>query len=95
MPRLYKFAFLGFLGYALVTATPAQQAEIGRGVVAIKDAALDACTRSDSPCTLAVGYAMTVVSGVLSDEPAPWMDEARNRPAPVPQSATVRTPAQP
>jgi hypothetical protein len=94
MPRLYKFALFGFLAYAMVTATPAQQAEIGRGVVAIKDAAFGACTRSDSPCTLAVEYAMTVVSGAMSNEPAPWMDDSRKEPVSIPQSVTVRTPAQ-
>ena len=90
MPRLYKIVLTGFFAYAVVTATPAQQAEIGRGLLAIKDAALDACTRNGSPCTRAVDYAMTFVSGAMSDQPAPWMDDASKRSAPVSPSPTVQ-----
>jgi hypothetical protein len=87
MPRLYKFALIGFFAYAVVTATPAQQTEIGHGLVAIKDAAIDACTRKDSLCTRAVDWGWSALSSTLSDDPAPWMDERSKRvepPAPAP-----------
>ncbi len=86
MPRLYKFALLGFAAYALVTASPAQQSEIGQGLLAIKDAAFDACTIEGRLCTSALDYAMTTLSGSLSDEPAPWMDEQGKRTQPPPSS---------
>ncbi len=79
MPRLYKIALLGFLGYALVTASPAQQSEIGQGLLAMKDAAVDACTRKESLCTRALDYAASAVTSALSDEPAPWMDDQSKR----------------
>ncbi len=84
MPRLYKFALIGFFAYALVTASPAQQTEIGQGLLAIKDAAIGACTREDALCTRAVNYALTVVTGALSDKPAPWLDEQSKRVTPPP-----------
>ena len=79
MPRLYKFALLGFVAYALVTASPAQQSDIGQGLLAIKDAAVDACTIEGRLCTRAINYAMTALSSALSDEPAPWMDDQSKR----------------
>lgn len=95
MPRLYKFAIFGFLAYAVVTATPAQQAEIGRGLLAMKNAAVEACTREESPCTLAIDYAVSTVSGAMSDKPAPWMDETQKRSSSISQSVTVQKPAHP
>ena len=79
MPRLYKFALLGFVAYALVTASPAQQSDIGQGLLAIKDAAVDACTIEGRLCTRAINHAMTALSSALSDEPAPWMDDQSKR----------------
>jgi hypothetical protein len=87
MPRLIKFAVTGFVVYAVVTASPAHQAEIGRGLLAIKDAAVDACTRENSPCTIAVTYAVSTLSGVMSDQPAPWMDNAQSRSSSTSQTA--------
>ena len=81
MPRLIKFALFGFLAYAVVTATPAQQAEIGQGVVAIKDAAVEACTREGSLCARVVNHAMGAVSGAMTDEPAPYFDDDPKREA--------------
>lgn len=82
MPRLIKFAIFGFLAYAVVTATPAQQAEIGQGVVAIKDAAIEACTREGSLCARVIAYVTGAVGNSLSDEPAPWLDDQAKRPMP-------------
>jgi len=87
MPRLYKFALLGFMAYALVTASPAQQSAIGQGLLAIKDAAVDACTVEGRLCTLAIDYALSAVGSALSDNPTPWMDEQSKRVEPPPQSA--------
>ncbi|MCU0732354.1 MAG: hypothetical protein MUE84_12320 [Hyphomonas sp.] len=96
MPRLYKLALTGFIAYALVTASPAQQAEIAQGVLAVKDAAVEACTRKDSLCTRAWDYAMSAISTGMSDGPAPWLDQTSTRPAPPStQSVTVRSPSQP
>ena len=86
MPRLYKFALIGFLAYAVVTATPDQQAEMGRGLLAIKNAAVEACTREGSVCAQALSHAAASVNGALSDEATPWMDE---------QSKRVQPPAPP
>jgi hypothetical protein len=86
MPRLYKFAIFGFLAYAVVTATPDQQAEMGRGLLAIKNAAVEACTRDGSLCSQALSYAAATISGAMSNDPAPWMDE---------QSKRVQPPASP
>jgi hypothetical protein len=94
MPRLYKLALAGFIAYAIITASPAQQAEMGQGVLAVKDAAVEACTRKDSPCARVLDYAKSAVNGVMSDGPAPWLDETQNR-TPVPtQSVTVQGPPQ-
>jgi hypothetical protein len=84
MPRLYKFALLGFIAYALVTASPAQQSEIGQGLLAIKDAAVDACTIEGRLCTRAIDYALSALSSTLSDDPAPWMDDQSKRTQPPP-----------
>jgi hypothetical protein len=89
MPRLYKFALLGFVAYALVTASPAQQSEIGQGLLAIKDAAVDACTIEGRLCTRLLEYVQTTLSSALSDEPAPWLDEQSKRAQP-PQTAPPR-----
>jgi hypothetical protein len=95
MPRLYKLALTGFIAYAVVTATPAQQAEMGQGVLAMKDAAVEACTRKDSPCARVLDYAKSAVNGVMSDGPAPWLDETQNQAAAPTQSITVPRPTQP
>lgn len=95
MPRLYKLALAGFIVYAVVTASPAQQAEMGQGVLAVKDAAVEACTRKDSPCTRVLDYARSAVSGVMSDGPVPWLDETQGRTSPPTQSVTVQGPPQP
>jgi len=79
MPRLYKFALLGFVSYALVTASPAQQSDIGQGLLAIKNAALDACTVEGRLCTRAIDSALSAFSSALSDDPAPWLDEQSKR----------------
>jgi hypothetical protein len=89
MPRLYKLALIGFLAYALVTASPAQQSEIGQGILAAKNAAVDACTIEGRLCTSILNYAWTTLSGALSNEPAPWMDEQSKRVQPPP----ARTPS--
>lgn len=86
MPRLYKCALLGFIAYALVTASPAQQSAIGQGLLAIKDAAIDACTIEDRLCTRAIDYALSAAGNALSDNPAPWMDDQSKRVEPPPQS---------
>lgn len=90
MPRLYKFALLGFVAYALVTASPAQQSEIGQGLLAIKDAAVDACTIEGRLCTRAVDYGLSALSSTLSDDPAPWMDDQSKRTPPPVQTAPPR-----
>ncbi len=90
MPRLYKFALLGFIAYALVTASPAQQSEIGQGLLAIKDAAVDACTIEGRLCTRAIDYALSVLNSALSDDPAPWMDEQSKRVQPPPPTLPSR-----
>jgi hypothetical protein len=79
MPRLIKFALFGFLAYAVVTATPERQAEIGRGVLAVKDAAIEACTRENSLCARVADHAMKAVSGALTDAPAPYFDDDPKR----------------
>ncbi|MBA4132598.1 MAG: hypothetical protein C0519_14385 [Hyphomicrobium sp.] len=90
MPRLYKFALLGFTAYALATASPAQQSEIGQGLLAIKDAAVDACTIEGRLCTRAIDYALSALNSTLSDDPAPWMDEQSKRVQPPPQTTPPR-----
>ena len=92
MPRLYKFALIGFLAYAVVTATPDQQAEMGRGVLAIKNAAVEACTREGSLCAKALSYAAATVNGAMSDEATPWMDEQSKRVQPPAPPARTQTP---
>ncbi len=82
MPRLIKFALFGFLAYAVVTATPAQQAEMGQGLVAIKDAAVEACTREGSLCARAIEFATGTLGKSLSDQPTPWLDDESKRTAP-------------
>lgn len=90
MPRLYKFALLGFIAYALATASPAQQSEVGQGLLAIKDAAVDACTVEGRLCTRAIDSALSALNSRLSDEPAPWMDEESKRVQPPPQTTSPR-----
>ncbi len=92
MPRLYKFAIIGFLAYAVVTATPDQQAEMGRGLVAIKNAAFEACTRDGSLCTQALSYAAATFTGGMSNEPAPWIDEQSKRVQPALPPARMQSP---
>lgn len=92
MPRLYKFALIAFFAYALVTATPAQQTEIGRGLLAIKDAALDACMVEGRLCTRALTSISHSVWGKLSDEPTPWLDHGGKPQAQRQQSSSVQSP---
>jgi hypothetical protein len=88
MPRLYKFVLFGFFAYAVVTASPDQQARMGAGLVAVKDAAIEACTRDGAPCTSALQYVGGAVTQTLRDEPAPWLDEQSKQSAPLSQSIT-------
>ena len=81
MRRLPKVLIFGFLGYAVVTATPDQQTRILDGIGAIRDAALEACQREDSLCARAIAYVGTAVGQSLSDAPKPWMDEESKKPA--------------
>ena len=84
MPRLFKFAILGFLTYAVVTATPAQQAEIARGGLAIKDAAVEACQRDGSFCVRAIEYLTSAFAGHMRETDAPWLDDQSKRTAHTP-----------
>jgi hypothetical protein len=92
MPRLYKFALIGFLAYAVVTATPDQQAEMGRGLLAIKNAAVEACTREGSICARAVSSVAATVAGAMSNEATPWMDEQSKRVQPPEPPARTQAP---
>lgn len=77
VPRLYKVLAVGFLGYAVAAATPEQQSRIVDGALAVKDAALDACVREDGLCARGLQSLGSAVGGLLSDGPAPWMDEGQ------------------
>jgi len=91
MPRLFKFAILGFLAYAVVTATPVQQAAIVDGGLAVKDAAIDACQREGSLCARAIDAVTSAVSGSMTETGAPWLDDQSKRGAsPPPASAESR-----
>lgn len=79
MPRLFKFAIFGFLTYAVLTATPAQQAEMVRGGLAIKDAAIEVCQREGSLCFRAFESLRSAISGPMQETAAPWLDDQANR----------------
>jgi len=80
MPRLFKLLIGGFLIYAIAAATPAQQADMMRGIEALAGAALAACPREDGLCRQGLGMLGAQVSGLLSDTPAPWLDDPAKRP---------------
>jgi hypothetical protein len=75
MRRLTKIAIAGFLGYAVATASPAQQSAIIGGTLAIKDAAVDACTRDGALCTGAISSLTSGFSSLFHDRGKRWMDE--------------------
>jgi hypothetical protein len=63
MFRLFNFAFIGLLAYAIVTATPAQQSEMLEGGIAMKEAVADACLREDGLCTSVIAHLKSAVDG--------------------------------
>lgn len=75
IPRLYKFALIGYLTYAVVTATPEQQSRMIDGGLAVAGAAFEACQREDGLCARAIASLTATVSQSLTEGPAPWMDE--------------------
>lgn len=64
MFRIIKILLLFLSAYAIVTATPAQHQDMIKGVLAFKDAFLEACVREGSLCTLALEKVQT---GLFSD----------------------------
>lgn len=82
MPRLLKLALLGFLAYAVATASDEQQLAMIAGGLAVRDAAVAACTREGSLCTQAVDTLAVRLSGPSSgagDAPSPWLDDPDKR----------------
>ena len=74
IPRLYKFALIGYLTYAVVVATPEQQTRMIDGGLAVAGAAFEACQREDGLCARAIASLTATVSQSLTDGPSPWMD---------------------
>ncbi len=79
MRRLPKILIGGFLAYAVVAASPEQQARMLDGALAVKDAAFEACTREDGMCAQAISGLMAALGPTLHDGPDPWMDEDDKR----------------
>jgi hypothetical protein len=57
MYRIAKWCIIFLLAYASVTGTPAQQAAMLNGLVALREAVIEACRREKSVCTDAVLFA--------------------------------------
>lgn len=82
MPRLVKLAVLGFLVYAVATASDEQQSAMIAGGLAIRDAIAEACTRDGSLCTEAIGYLGARFTAPSTGPAAtPWLDDPMKRPA--------------
>lgn len=79
MPRLYKIVLFGFMAYVIATASPDHQARMAGGLLAIKDAAVDACTREGSLCTSAISGLVALAGNTLNENAAPWLDEQSKR----------------
>ncbi|MEW5961983.1 MAG: hypothetical protein AB1749_00325 [Pseudomonadota bacterium] len=79
MPRLVKLVLLGFLAYAVATASDEQQSAMIAGGLAVRDAVAEACTRQGSLCAEAIsslGARFTPSSAGTT----PWLDDPAKRP---------------
>lgn len=79
MRRLPKLLIGGFLLYAIMAANAEQQARMADGVLALKDAVVDACTRPNGSCAQFIGWFASAAGIGLHDSPASWMDDPAKR----------------
>ncbi|MFM7083503.1 MAG: hypothetical protein ACKOW3_00655 [Hyphomicrobium sp.] len=73
MFRIIKILILVLSAYAIFTATPAQHLDMMKGVLAFKDAFIQACVREGGLCTLAIEKIQTGLfsRGSLTDTEIP------------------------
>jgi hypothetical protein len=77
---LFKLVLLGFLAYAVATASDEQQSAMIAGGLAVRDAVADACTREGSLCAEAIS-AVGARFSAPSSGTTPWLDDPARRPA--------------